>query len=67
MKTTVDGELIKAMAKYLNQKLGKKIDVIFDVVEIKGTSFSMQTLPDDDSAIERLTTSIERRLSPETE
>jgi hypothetical protein len=55
------------LGTYLNQKLGKKIDVIFDVVEIKGTSFLMPTLPDDDSAIERLTTSIERRLSPETE
>lgn len=64
MNNQADTKLITLLGVYLNQKLGKKIDVGFKVVEIKGTAYLMPELPDDVEAIERLTTSIERHLMP---
>lgn len=67
MHTATDEKLIKVLGQYLNQQLGNKVGIAFKVVDIKGTSFLMPELPDDDNTIERITASIENRLNPAPE
>ena len=64
MQKTVDEKLIETLGQYLNEKLGNKVGIGFQVVEIKGTLFLKPELPEDDKTIERLTTSIARRVTP---
>tara|TARA_B100000780_G_scaffold276201_1_gene244350 strand:+ start:1312 stop:1527 length:216 start_codon:yes stop_codon:yes gene_type:complete len=64
MHTVIDEKLIKVLGLYLNEKLGNKVGIGFQVVEIKGTLFLKPELPEDDKTIERLTTSIARRVTP---
>ena len=64
MQKTVDEKLIETLGQYLNEKLGNKVGIGFQVVEIKGTLFLKPELPEDDKTIERLTTNIARRVTP---